>query len=114
MLTIALFIVSSLFFSKLAWNIMVPFSLEWKRLSTNAKDPVSMSLATILEIGLWLLWMLLAFFSNGSDWLHSPKKIAGWGGCAILASYVCMFALGNVLAWFFEGKNGKKGRGQTP
>ena len=99
MMSVVLCVVAGLFFLKLAWNVLIPLDLARRARASKSGKPVGTSLMSYLEIALWLLWLLLAFFSVGSGWLHSPKMVAILGGCAILASYLGFAIVGLVLGW---------------
>jgi hypothetical protein len=97
MTTAILLILAGLFFLKIAWNILTPFVLARRSLVATSGKPVGISMVPIVEISLWLLLVFFSFFSDGSDWLHSPKKVAVWGVATIIGSYIIFLILGFVL-----------------
>lgn len=96
-MSVILSIIAGLFFLKLAWNVLIPIDLARRARASQSDKPAGTSLMPYLEIALWLLWLLLAFFSSGPGWLHSPKMVAIWGGCAILTSYQGFAIVGLAL-----------------
>lgn len=108
-MTAVLFIVAGLFFLKIAWNVLTPFVLARRSLVATSGKPAGISMAPFVEVGLWLLLMLISFFSGGSDWLHSPKKVAVWGIATIIGSYVAFAVLGFVLGWFVAHLKKRRG-----
>ena len=99
MMSVVLCIVAGLFFLKLAWNVLIPIDLARRARGSQSDKPAGTSLMPYVEIALWLVWLLLAFFSRGSGWLHSPKMVAILGGSAILAFYLGFASVGLVLGW---------------
>lgn len=93
----AVWVAAGLFFLKIAWNVLIPFDLMRRGRGAKPGERVGTSLMPYVEIGLWLVWLLLAFFSEGDGWVHSLKTAAVLGGCAILASYELMYAVGYLL-----------------
>lgn len=112
MMTALLSIVAGLFFLKILWNILTPFVLARRSLISTSGKPASISMAPFVEVGLWLLLIFLAFLSDGSDWLHSPRKVAIWGMATIIGSYVVFASVGFVAGWFVA--HVKKRQGNTP
>lgn len=98
MMSVVLCVVAGLFFLKLAWNVLIPLDLARRARGSQSDKPAGTSLMPYVEIALWLVWLLLAFFSRGSGWLHSPKMVAILGGCAILASYLGFAIVGPLLS----------------
>ncbi len=113
--SMGLFVLAGVFFLKVAWNLTVPFELARRR-----DERAGISLMPV-EIGVWVLWLLLAFFSDGDGWWQSPKKVAVWGGIAILGSYAAMMPLGAGLGLLAAARakwkcqpRGPGGEGEKP
>lgn len=111
-LSVAVWVAVGLFFLKIAWDVLIPFDLMRRGRGAKPGERVGTSLMPYVEIGLWLVWLLWAFFSDGDGWVHRPKPVAVWGGGAILASYALMFAVGNLLGWFAK-LLARENRGKT-
>jgi hypothetical protein len=109
MMTAILFILAGLFLLKLVWNILTPFVLARRSLVATSGKPAGISMAPFVEIGLWLLLLLISFLSGGSDWLHSPKKVAVWGIATIIGSYVAFAVLGSLLGWLVAHLKKRRG-----
>ncbi len=101
-------ITAGLFFLKIVWNILIPFDLAWRFFAAESDEPVGTSLMPYVEIGLWLFSMVFALFDNGSGWVPNWKKIAVWGGGAILLSYMIFAALCLALGWFAANLKNKR------
>ena len=67
-----------------------------------------------VEFGVWVVWLLLACFSDGDGWWQSPKKVAVWGGVALLGSYAGMMALGAGLGALSAALEKCKGQAEGP
>ncbi|MBP5786828.1 MAG: hypothetical protein J6Y19_03305 [Kiritimatiellae bacterium] len=100
-----LLVLAGVFFLKVAWNLTVPFELARRR-----DERAGISLMPYFEIGVWVVWLLLACFSDGDGWWQSPKKVAVWGGVAILGSYAGMMALGAGLGLLAAARAKRKGQ----
>ena len=106
--SMGLLILAGVFFLKVAWNLTVPFALVRRE---DERSGVSLM---PVEIGVWVVWLLLACFSDGDGWWQSPKKVAVWGGVALLGSYAGMMALGPGL-WALSAARAKcKAQPQGP
>ena len=106
--SMGLFVLAGVFFLKIAWNLTVPFELARRR-----DERAGVSLMPV-EIGVWVLWLLLAFFSDGDGWWQTPKKVAVWGGVAVLGSYAAIPVLGAGL-WALSAARAKwKAQPQGP
>jgi hypothetical protein len=92
------FIVVVLFFLKILWNILTPF-VFLNRSFANSSKTTGISMAPLVEVGLWLLLILISFLTDGSNWLNSPKKVVIWGIATILGSYVALVPLGWLVAY---------------
>lgn len=104
--SMGLFVLAGVFFLKVAWNLTVPFVLARRK-----DERAGISLMPV-EIGVWVLWLLLAFFSDGDGWWQTPKMVAVWGGVAILGSYAGMMALGAVLGALAAARAKRKGQSE--
>ena len=119
--SMGLLVLAGVFFLKVAWNLTVPFELARRR-----DERAGISLMPYFEIGVWVVWLLLAFFSDGDGWWQTPKMVAVWGGVAVLGSYAAMMALGprcggcrrrgrrargNRRTWGDEGEKSARRRG---
>lgn len=114
MTTALLLIFTVLFFLKLAWNILTPFVLARRSIVADSGKPAGISMFPFVEVGLWLLLILFSFFSCGSDWLHSPKKVAVWGLATIICSYVLFVVFGFTLGWFVARYKQYRSDASTP
>jgi hypothetical protein len=103
--SMGLFVLAGVFFLKIAWNLTVPFELARRK-----DEQAGISLMPYFEIGVWVVWLLLAYFSDGDGWWQSPKKVAVWGGVAILGSYAAMMPLGAGLCLLAAARAKRKGQ----
>ena len=106
--SMGLLVLAGVFFLKVAWNLTVPFELARRK-----DERAGISLMPV-EIGVWVLWLLLAFFSDGDGWWQTPKMVAVWGGVAILGSYAGMMALGAGLGLLAAARAKRKGQPVGP
>lgn len=101
MITAIMCIVAVLLGLKIVWNILTPFELFRRALSSSPDaKPSGISMAPFVEIILLLVLIIFSALSSGSAWYNRPLKIALWGIVAIVSSYILLVILTYVLAWF--------------
>lgn len=98
-MTIVTYIIIGLLALKILWNLTVPYDLAWKAWRARGQKVGGISLMPYLEVGLLALAIGVAALSNGPGWFESPKKVAIWGGSAIVISYVHMVVVGMTAGW---------------
>ena len=109
-MTIVTYIFMGLLTLKILWNLTVPYDLAWRSWRAKGRKVGGISLMPYLEVGLLVLAIGAAALSDGPSWFQSPKRIAIWGGLAIVISYVHMVIVGMTVGWILTRL--KKGESQ--
>jgi hypothetical protein len=95
---------------KVIWNFGVPYALMRKPLDPKTGKRGGISLALGVELFLLMLAVALAWLSKGESFTNRPVAVLGWGGGAILLSYLHFFVGGMIAGWLLN----RKSRPPTP
>ena len=109
-MTIVIYILIGLLTLKILWNLTIPYDLAWRTWRARGQKVGGISLMPYLEVGLLVLAIGAAALYNGPSCFQSPKRVAIWGGSAIVASYVHMVVVGMTAGWILTRL--KKGESQ--
>ena len=95
---------------KVMWNFSVPYALLRKPINPKTGKRGGISLSLEVEIFLLILAVGLSWLSKGDSLINRPLAILGFGGAAILISYLHFFVGGMIANWLAARKN----RSQPP
>lgn len=99
-MTVVLWIVVGIFCLKIIWNLGVPYELLRRRFyKSPKKQGGGISMMIFVEIFLLVVAIVLSAIAQGDSWMHSPKKVALWGGIALVGSYVHLLVAGMFCGW---------------
>ncbi len=86
-------ILLALFCLKLLWNVLTPYVVERGLFRSSG----SVSMMPIVEVGLWVLMILISVFSHEDWWLFHTASVFLYGAGAIIASYVLAIMVGRLV-----------------
>ncbi len=89
---------------KVIWNFGVPYALMRKPIDPKTGKRGGISLSLEVEVFLLILAVGLSWFSKGDSLINRPLAVLGYGGGAILASYLHFFVGGMISSWLVTRK----------
>ena len=98
---------------KVLWNFSVPYALLRKPIDAKTGRRGGISLSLEIEILLLILATGISWLSKGDSLINRPLAVLGWGGGAILISYVHFF-IGGIIADWLVGGNRRSRRREPP
>jgi hypothetical protein len=109
-MSILVWIVLGILALKVIWNFGVPYALMRKPIDPKTGKRGGISLALGVEVFLLILAVALSWLSKGDSIINRPLAVLGFGGGAILLSYLHFFVGGMIANWLLT----RKGRRPTP
>jgi len=99
-----------LFAAKLMWNIATPFAVTYAHhrwMKSGGVKPNAVSMGPLIEIGLWLAMLLMAFFRPSESLGLGLGGVFVWGAALIAGSYAVVWLLAAVLRRLFPSDPGQ-------
>jgi len=103
-----------LFAAKLIWNIATPFSVVYARrrwMRRGGVEPSAVSMGLLIEVGLWVAMLLMAFFRPSESLGLGLAGVFVWGTVLIASSYAMTWLLLIVLRRLFLSGAGQSDEG---
>ena len=98
-MSILVWIVLGILALKVIWNFGVPYALLQKPIDPKTGKRSGISLSLEVEIFLLILAVGLSWLSKGDSLINHPLAVLGFGGGAILVSYLHFFIGGMIANW---------------
>jgi hypothetical protein len=92
------------------WNIATPFAVTYAHrrwMKSGGVKPNVVSMGPLVEIGLWLAMLLMAFFRPSESLGLGLGGVLVWGAALIAGSYVVVWLLAAVLRRLFPSDLGQ-------
>jgi hypothetical protein len=93
-----------LFAAKLLWNIATPFAVTYANrrwMKSGGAKPNAVSMGPLIEIGLWLAMLLMAFLRPSESLGLGLGSVFVWGSALIAGSYAVVWLFAAILRRLF-------------
>ena len=90
---------------KVVWNFGIPYALMQKPVDPKTGKKGGISPMLEIELILLILTVGLSWISKGELLINRPLSVLGFGGGAILLSYLHFFVGGMIANWLVTKKN---------